>query len=100
MSATKLMNVLKVRLMQALGMDSKSCFLLYAVLTAIFIASRFIFQSKDMRSLIFMPDCDRHRSAPGIRHPVARAVRGALHQLLLVEGGACLHWTGITPGFL
>lgn len=55
LSATKLMNVLTVQLMQTLGMDSMSYFSLYAVLTAIFIASHFIFQSKNMRTLIFMP---------------------------------------------
>ena len=32
-----------------------SYFTLYAVLTAIFIASHFIFQSKNMRTIIYMP---------------------------------------------
>lgn len=55
LTATKLMNVLTEQLMQALGMDTMSYMTLFGVLTAIFIASHFIFQSKNMRTLIFMP---------------------------------------------
>ncbi|MGN1150050.1 MAG: SLC13 family permease, partial [Sutterella sp.] len=55
LSATKLMNVLTVQLMDVMGMKSMSYLMLYAVLTGIFIASHFIFQSKNMRTLIFMP---------------------------------------------
>ena len=55
LKATKLMDVLTNQLMTALGMETMSYFELYAVLTAIFIASHFIFQSKNMRTLIFMP---------------------------------------------
>lgn len=55
LTATKLMNVLTEQLMQALGMDTMSYMTLFCVLTAIFIASHFIFQSKNMRTLIFMP---------------------------------------------
>ena len=49
---TKLMEVLTKHLMDAFGMNSMSYFELYAVLTAIFIASHFIFQSKNMRTII------------------------------------------------
>lgn len=52
---TKLMEVLTKHLMDAFGMNSMSYFELYAVLTAIFIASHFIFQSKNMRTIIFIP---------------------------------------------
>lgn len=55
LSATKMMNVLTLELMDSLGMNTMSYFQLYAVLTAIFIASHFIFQSKNMRTMIFMP---------------------------------------------
>ncbi len=55
LQATKLMDVLTNQLMTALGMETMSYFELYAVLTAIFIVSHFIFQSKNMRTLIFMP---------------------------------------------
>lgn len=55
LTATKLMDVLTKELMEALGMETMSYFTLYALLTAIFIASHFIFQSKNMRTLIFMP---------------------------------------------
>ena len=52
---TKLMEVLTKHLMDAFGMNSMSYFELYAVLTAIFIANHFIFQSKNMRTIIFIP---------------------------------------------
>lgn len=52
---TKLMEVLTRALMDALGMNSMNYFELYAVLTAIFILSHLIFQSKNMRTIIFMP---------------------------------------------
>ena len=55
LKATHLMEVLTVQLMDKLGMNSMSYFSLYAVLTGIFIASHFIFQSKNMRTIIFMP---------------------------------------------
>ena len=55
LTATKLMDVLTIQLMEALGMETMSYFTLYAVLTAIFIASHFIFQSKNMRTIIYMP---------------------------------------------
>ncbi len=55
LKATNLMDVLTVQLMESLGMNTMSYFELYAVLTAIFIASHFIFQSKNMRTIIFMP---------------------------------------------
>ena len=55
LKATNLMEVLTVQLMDKLGMNSMSYFSLYAVLTGIFIASHFIFQSKNMRTIIFMP---------------------------------------------
>ncbi len=55
LTATKLMNVLTVEMMESLGMKTMSYFTLYALLTAIFIASHFIFQSKNMRTIIFMP---------------------------------------------
>lgn len=55
LNATKLMNVLTTQLMEVLGMNTMSYFSLYAVLTAIFIGSHFIFQSKNMRTIIFMP---------------------------------------------
>ena len=41
--------------MDGLGLASMSYFSLYALLTGIFIASHFIFQSKNMRTIIFMP---------------------------------------------
>lgn len=52
---TKLMEVLTVQLMNALGMNSMGYFEIYAVLTGIFIASHLIFQSKNMRTIIYMP---------------------------------------------
>ena len=55
LTKTKLMDVLTVQMMDKLGMQSMSFLTLYALLTAIFIASHFIFQSKNMRTLIFMP---------------------------------------------
>lgn len=55
LTATKLMDVLTIQLMEVLGMETMSYFTLYAVLTAIFIASHFIFQSKNMRTIIYMP---------------------------------------------
>lgn len=55
LKATDLMTVLTTHLMNLLGMDSMSYFELYAVLTGIFIVSHFIFQSKNMRTIIFMP---------------------------------------------
>lgn len=55
LTATKLMNVLTAQLMEVLGMQTMSYMTLYGTLTAIFIASHFIFQSKNMRTLIFMP---------------------------------------------
>jgi anion transporter len=55
LNATKLMNVLTTHLMDALGMHTMSYMTLVGTLTAIFIASHFIFQSKNMRTLIFMP---------------------------------------------
>ncbi len=55
LKATKLMDVLTVQLMDKLGMNTMSYFTLYAVLTGIFIVSHFIFQSKNMRTIIFMP---------------------------------------------
>ena len=55
LKATNLMSVLTVELMESLGMKTMNYFTLYALLTAIFIASHFIFQSKNMRTLIFMP---------------------------------------------
>lgn len=55
LKATDLMGVLTTHMMNALGMDSMSYFELYALLTGIFILSHFIFQSKNMRTLIFMP---------------------------------------------
>lgn len=55
LKATKLMDVLTAQLMDVLGMNSMNYMTLYGTLTAIFIASHFIFQSKNMRTLIFMP---------------------------------------------
>lgn len=55
LTATKLMDTLTKAMMDALGMASMSYFTLYALLTGIFIASHFIFQSKNMRTIIFMP---------------------------------------------
>ena len=55
LTKTKLMPTLTAWLMDALGMASMSYFELYAILTGIFIASHFIFQSKNMRTLIFLP---------------------------------------------
>ncbi len=55
LTATKLMNVLAVEMMESLGMRSMGFYTIYALLTAIFIASHFIFQSKNMRTIIFMP---------------------------------------------
>lgn len=55
LKATDLMAVLTTHLMDLLGMDTMSYFELYAVLTGIFIVSHFIFQSKNMRTIIFMP---------------------------------------------
>ncbi len=55
LQATDLMTVLTNALMKSLGMDTMSYFTLYAVLTGIFIISHFIFQSKNMRTIIFMP---------------------------------------------
>ncbi len=55
LTKTKLMDTLTAWLMDALGMASMSYFELYAILTAIFIASHFIFQSKNMRTIIFLP---------------------------------------------
>lgn len=55
LSATKLMNVLALAMMDHLGMASMHFFTVYAILTGIFILSHLIFQSKNMRTLIFMP---------------------------------------------
>ncbi len=55
LKATKLMESLTRALMDSLGMQSMSYFTLYAMLTGIFIASHFIFQSKNMRTIIFIP---------------------------------------------
>ncbi len=55
LKATNLMEVLTVHLMDLLGMDTMSYFELYAVLTGIFILSHLIFQSKNMRTIIFIP---------------------------------------------
>lgn len=55
LNATKLMDTLTKALMSSMGMASMSYFGLYAFLTGIFIASHFIFQSKNMRTIIFMP---------------------------------------------
>lgn len=55
LNKTKLMPTLTTWLMDALGMATMSYFELYAILTAIFIASHFIFQSKNMRTIIFLP---------------------------------------------
>ncbi len=55
LTATKLMDTLTIEMMRALGMESMSYFTLYCLLTAVFIASHFIFQSKNMRTIIFMP---------------------------------------------
>ena len=55
LKATDLMNVLTIQLMDALGMRTMSYLEIYMVLTFVFIASHFIFQSKNMRTLIFMP---------------------------------------------
>lgn len=55
LNATKLMVVLTTHLMDVLGMNTMSYFELFAVLTGIFILSHFIFQSKNMRTIIFMP---------------------------------------------
>ena len=55
LTATKLMDTLTKAMMDGLGLASMSYFSLYALLTGIFIASHFIFQSKNMRTIIFMP---------------------------------------------
>ncbi|WP_203525602.1 SLC13 family permease [Crenobacter caeni] len=55
LNETKLMTVLTTQLMDSLGMNSMGYFELYAVLTGLFIASHWIFQSKNMRTLIFLP---------------------------------------------
>ena len=55
LAKTKLMEVLTVQMMDKLGMQTMSYFGLYAVLTGVFIVSHWIFQSKNMRTLIFMP---------------------------------------------
>lgn len=55
LKATKLMDVLTTELMQALGMDTMSYMTLVGTLTGMFILSHLIFQSKNMRTLIFMP---------------------------------------------
>lgn len=55
LSATKLMEVLTTKMMDAFGMATMSYFGLYVVLTGVFILSHWIFQSKNMRTIIFMP---------------------------------------------
>lgn len=55
LTTTKLMDTLTKAMMDTLGLASMSYFSLYALLTGIFIASHFIFQSKNMRTIIFMP---------------------------------------------
>lgn len=55
LKATNLMEVLTKALMDALDMYSMSYPVLIGTLTAIFIASHLIFQSKNMRTLIFLP---------------------------------------------
>ena len=80
LTATKLMDVLTIQLMEALGMETMSYFTLYAVLTAIFIASHFIFQSKNMRTII----CDRYRTNFEDRYLGFGYAGRIVHQLLLV----------------
>ncbi|MEH0664978.1 DASS family sodium-coupled anion symporter [Vibrio scophthalmi] len=55
LSATKIMEIAISNMMDALGMESMSYFALYSILTGIFIASHWIFQSKTMRTVIFIP---------------------------------------------
>ena len=55
LSETKIMEIAISHLMDALGMESMSYFSLYTILTGIFIASHWIFQSKTMRTVIFIP---------------------------------------------
>ncbi len=55
LTATKLMDTLTTEMMRMLGMETMSYFTLYCLLTGVFIASHFIFQSKNMRTIIFMP---------------------------------------------
>ncbi|MCG7584691.1 DASS family sodium-coupled anion symporter [Photobacterium sp. OFAV2-7] len=52
---TKIMEIAVSNLMESLGMESMSYFTLYALLTGIFIASHWIFQSKTMRTVLFIP---------------------------------------------
>lgn len=81
---TKLMEVLTKHLMDAFGMNSMSYFELYAVLTAIFIASHFIFQSKNMRTIIFIPIVIGIAQA-GYQRSGAGLAGSALRQCLLVS---------------
>ncbi len=55
LKATKLMDTAVGALMSFLGMENLSYFSIYAVMTGLFIASHWIFQSKTMRAMIFIP---------------------------------------------
>ena len=52
---TQLMDIAVAGLMGKLGMENMSFFAIYAIITGLFIASHFIFQSKTMRAMIFIP---------------------------------------------
>jgi solute carrier family 13 (sodium-dependent dicarboxylate transporter), member 2/3/5 len=52
---TRIMEIAVSNMMSSLGMESMSFFTLYALLTGVFIISHWIFQSKTMRTVIFIP---------------------------------------------